>query len=565
MRFCADPELAPECQSKSGAVCFFIKWIAMNINNLFFTVIYLKPKQIFFQIYRRLIKTKINLTVQPQVRALPSKPIFIYKKNCCDIQKSQFTFIGLTHQVTFPQAWNSNSLPKLWLYNLHYFDYIHGAEAEIAKAFLKRWINENPVGVGNGWEAYTLSQRIVNWVKWIVTYDITDQIILNSLYLQVRFLLKNLEYHILGNHLFANAKALIFAGCFFSNKEVSIWLNQGIKIFLTEMKEQIHADGGHFERSPMYHAKMLEDVLDIFNIIKNYQQAIVQIDWQERIHSMLVFLYGVSHADKGISYFNDSVAGVYHELDDLKKYAKDLGFNISLKNQTQYFSDTKFLRLVNDKVTVLADIGGVAPRYLPGHAHAETLAFEMSFLQERILVNTGLTTYDDNQIRFMERGTAAHNTLVVNQTNSSQIWKSFRVAKRANIINQKINVAENFAQATHNGYQKILGSHILHQRIWQLNKNELTIEDEVRGKGIHQIELYFHFHPEVKIEIAKAGQLTIKTKISSLQMIFDEAYETEILEGYYAVSFGVIKPNQVLKLTLRKTLPIKTSQKIIWN
>jgi len=565
MRFREDPELAPKCQSKSGAVCFFIKWITMNINNLFFTIIYLKPKQIFFQVYRRLIKTKISSTLAYQLRTFSSKPIFLYKKNSCDIQTGQFEFIGLTHRVTFPQAWNSNSLPKLWLYNLHYFDYIHCADIETAKAFLKNWINENPLGAGNGWEPYTLSQRIVNWVKWMITYDVTDQAILNSLYLQARFLLKNLEYHILGNHLFANAKALIFAGCLFSGAEARVWLNKGMKIFLAEMKEQIHADGGHFERSPMYHAKMLEDVLDIFNIAKNYQQTIIQIDWQERVHSMLSFLHGVSHADNKVSYFNDSVAGVYHELDDLKKYAEDLGFVIFLKNQSQYFSDTKFLRLVNDKMTMLADIGGVAPRYLPGHAHAETLAFEMSFLQERILVNTGLTTYDNNHTRLRERGTAAHNTLVVDQINSSQVWKSFRVAKRANIVNHKINLAENFAQATHNGYQKILGSHILHQRMWQLNKNELTIEDEVIGQGIHQIDLYFHFHPEVKIEITKMGQLTIKTKADLLQIIFDETCAAEILESYYAVSFGVIKPNQVLKLTLKKMLPIKTKQKIIWN
>jgi hypothetical protein len=37
--------------------------------------------------------------------------------------------------------------------------------------------------------------------------------------MQVRFLRKRLEVHLLGNHLFANAKALVFAGLYFSGDE----------------------------------------------------------------------------------------------------------------------------------------------------------------------------------------------------------------------------------------------------------------------------------------------------------------------------------------------------------
>jgi uncharacterized heparinase superfamily protein len=33
----------------------------------------------------------------------------------------------------------------------------------------------------------------------------------------------------------------------------------------SELPEQVLADGGNFERSPMYHAIFLEDVLDLIN------------------------------------------------------------------------------------------------------------------------------------------------------------------------------------------------------------------------------------------------------------------------------------------------------------
>ena len=82
-----------------------------------------------------------------------------------------------------------------------------------------RWIAENPAPHGNGWEPYPLSLRIVNWIKWLVRQPAGDPAasiaICRSLELQSHVLSQRLENDLLGNHLFENAKALIFAGCFF--------------------------------------------------------------------------------------------------------------------------------------------------------------------------------------------------------------------------------------------------------------------------------------------------------------------------------------------------------------
>ena len=40
--------------------------------------------------------------------------------------------------------------------------------------------------------------------------------------------------------------------------------------YARELPEQILADGGHFELSPMYHALVLEDLLDLVNIARRY-------------------------------------------------------------------------------------------------------------------------------------------------------------------------------------------------------------------------------------------------------------------------------------------------------
>src|SRR5690606_19918961 len=118
-----------------------------------------------------------------------------------------------------PTDWNNPQREKLWLYNLHYFDDLnaYGAESRLEwhRRLIQRWIDENPPGVGNGWEPYPTSLRVVNWIKWdLRTRELGDEAI-NCLGLQLRWLRRRLEYHLMGNHLLANAKALIYGGIYF--------------------------------------------------------------------------------------------------------------------------------------------------------------------------------------------------------------------------------------------------------------------------------------------------------------------------------------------------------------
>ena len=116
------------------------------------------------------------------------------------------------------------------------------------------WVNKNNIGREVGWESYPTSIRIVNWIKWHYLKNDLPKTCLQSLMLQSRWLCKRIEWHILGNHLFTNAKALVFAGLFFSSEESDGWLKKGLKIIDEELNEQVLNDGGNFELSPMYHS-----------------------------------------------------------------------------------------------------------------------------------------------------------------------------------------------------------------------------------------------------------------------------------------------------------------------
>src|SRR5262249_39544867 len=137
-----------------------------------------------------------------------------------------------------------------------------------------RWIEENRVGQGNGWEPYPLSLRIVNWIKWALAGNELGVVAVQSLAVQTHYLVRRLEWHLLGNHLFANAKALIFAGVFFRGSEADSWRSKGLNILARQLPEQLLADGGHFELSPLYHSRIQEDLLDLVNLARTYPNVL---------------------------------------------------------------------------------------------------------------------------------------------------------------------------------------------------------------------------------------------------------------------------------------------------
>ena len=81
----------------------------------------------------------------------------------------------------------------------------------------------------------------------------------------LRFLRGRLEFHLLANHLLENAFALYIGGLI-TNEDV--FIKEGKKLLVRELKEQVLEDGMHYERSPMYHLIILERLLDALNFAK---------------------------------------------------------------------------------------------------------------------------------------------------------------------------------------------------------------------------------------------------------------------------------------------------------
>jgi uncharacterized heparinase superfamily protein len=359
---------------------------------------------------------------------------------------------------------------------------------------------ENPVRQGNGWEPYPLSLRICNWIKWHLSGNLLEKAVLESLALQARYLAQSVEYHLLGNHLFANAKALAFAGAFFEGAAAAEWLASGLQILAAQLPEQVLKDGGHFERSPMYHSLILEDVLDLINLGRAYPGLLP--DWSGVAGRMLGWLPQMMHPDGRIAFFNDTAFGVAPEPARLADYADRL----AIQPDKHPLAESGYIRLENDRAVVLFDAAMIGPDYQPGHAHADTLSFELSVNGSRAIVNSGISTYENNADRHAERSTAAHNTVRVDGQDSSEIWSAFRVARRARPLNVKTD-QQTFAEAAHDGYAR-LKDPVIHVRRLDLSESELRITDTLQAKREHRAEIYFHLYPQSEIKIQLDPKLT---------------------------------------------------------
>jgi uncharacterized heparinase superfamily protein len=462
-------------------------------------------------------------------------------------------------------GWDGPQREKLWRYNQHYFDDLNamGATGRLLwhTTLVGDWVTHNSPGEGNGWEPYPLSLRVVNWVRWALGGADLSEAAVQSLAVQARWLAGRLENHLLGNHLFANAKALVMAGLFFEGPEADAWLAKGLRILAREVPEQLLPDGGHFERSTMYHALALEDMLDLVNAAECFaarlspSQGRQVANWPQRARSLHTWLLAMCHPDCEISLFNDAAFDIAPSVAELDAYARRVLVDLrsTALPPLLHLKESGYVRLKSGLAVAFLDVAPVGPDYLPGHAHADTLSFELSVGAQRVLVNSGTSCYGRSAERSRQRGTAAHNTVVVNGQDSSEVWGGFRVGRRAYPlgldIQQSVDATATEVSCAHNGYARLSGKPI-HHRTWRFDLQGLTVTDRVEGPH-KSAEARFHFHPALQLQTGPGKAEGSATLPDGAVVTWQLAQGQARLEAStWHPRFGHVEPNVCLAVQL---------------
>lgn len=422
-----------------------------------------------------------------------------------------FTAVGETARIDAAIDWNSPAPSKLWLFNVHYLDDLANeriTEADRA-ALLDGWIAANPPARGVGWHPYPTSLRLVNAIKFASRHGDASARWMESIASQAHALDWQVEHQIGANHVLANAKGLVFAGAFLDGPGADRRLARGLRLLDAELAEQFLADGGHYERSPMYHSLALWDLCDLLDLARASGRpdlARRMASWRDLLARGLDWLDAMTHPDGRISFFNDAAFGVAPTLAEVEAYAARVGCE-PLPAATTTFPHVRHLSasgyvvvsLAHDAKAIL-DAAPVGPAHQPGHTHADTLSFELSVHGHRLVVNGGTSTYAVGPERRRQRSTSAHSTVAIDGMNSSDVWKSFRVGRRARPFDVRVEHDDQSVTATasHDGYAWLPGRPI-HTRRWRCAAGKVTVTDTLSGSCDEAIAR-FHLHPEVTVD-----------------------------------------------------------------
>lgn len=512
----------------------------------------------------------------------------------------EFSFIGKSEILPYPIVWNSQNYSRLWQFNLHYFDWIRddlnhlyttGVWSDLGKnrlGLIRDWINNNPLGSMDGWHPYTISLRLINWT-WLIRSvpELQTPILTESMWIQFCYLNHYQETFLRGNHWFENLSSLIIVGLNFNGSQAKKIVQKSIENLNNELSVQILDDGGHFERSPMYHLILLKRLWEVITCL-NSAGWNVPPSYLKGLSAMVSFAERIRLHNGTYPLWNDCAYNISQSLDEVVACAKLVlglspstsisSFNHHLitcgqgkgslekgaapSQSTQLsgmevFLDSGYFLIRLGKAEITFDAALPCPPSLPAHAHSDCLNVDLYWLGKPLIVETGTSQYDGGVIRQQERGTLGHNTLAFAPIGSdlpyeqTQVWGNFRAARKATpkLLDWGSHSSVYWIAATHSGYDWLPASHYRWLGCSQSDGFFLIICDWMESnrslKWLHRL----HLGPEVAVSQQSHGwQLRLGDDNFRLHQLSSNFNTTSKLtpNSWYSPQFGCRFPRSVI-------------------
>ncbi|MBA2460857.1 MAG: heparinase II/III family protein [Actinobacteria bacterium] len=366
-------------------------------------------------------------------------------------------------------------------------------DLEVARRTMEAWMGANPPRPGDAWHPYTTSTRVGNWIAALgLEPSLESTRVRESLWRQLIHVEKNVEDDVLGNHVIRNARALILGGSAFG---AQAFIARGVELLERELPEQVLADGGHYERSPVYHLIVLRDLLEIGAVIDHAEVAAAA----ER---MRLFAAALSRPDGAPALFND---GTLDLAPVLRLPEPPEGLSV--------FPETGYAVLRRGGLWLAFDCGPASPPFLPAHAHADALSFQLWLDGRPIVVDPGMPTYEAGRERNWFRGTTAHSTVAIDG-GQFELWGAFRSGPLPQVELLEASERELAASVVGKGG-------VRHTRRIGLRADALLVHDTLEGKGEHDVVSSLPFAPRVE---APAEPFGLSTATTEARIIAERLY-----------------------------------------
>ena len=471
----------------------------MNLLRLFHTISYLKPSQIFARFYCR---SKFFLIQKFPIAYISIEKLYIKKisdKDFIDfpnkvelLKKIDLSLLSdknsnsdyfsgsisyLGRRVEFGSYENidweldlDERNNPLWVMTLSYLSVIfkmcreNGVDNyDATLAILKSFDFNARISTSGStraiWHPYSSSHRIINLLSSYLclsseersenyeSHLLLREKLLDEAKRNLAYVLLNMEYDLQFNHLLKNLVAIWYAKRFFNNIPISE--RKLIKLTMFSINQNFLTDGGHVERSPMYHNLGVLDLMLLYQVLpvgelKNF----VEKKLETASKASLV----MSHINGDFALYNDSWRGGAPSIMDI--------LEPSPQKESSELLNTGYVKLLDKHQSIIFDVGDPGPSNNLGHAHSDFLAYEITTIDGPLICDFGTPTYSCGDLRYLCRSAAVHNGPKIKGVEPMECWDSFKVGRRPKV--KRIDLGhcgfggEIFAFAgTHDGYSSV--------------------------------------------------------------------------------------------------------------
>jgi len=460
--------------------------------------------------------------------------------------QGRFRFLEEVRALGDPPDWPQARASQLWRYHLHYFEWAWALAAHPDRDWARRayadlwrsWRAATTPGQGDAWSPYVVSLRAWSWC------GVYDRLVAGSpieagwlvdLAAHRRAGRALLELDVGGNHLVKNLKALTGLGVFWGDEPL---VARACRRLARQLAVQVLADGGHFERSPSYHCQVLGDLLDVAGLLAAAGLPPVP-GLEEAVGAMRRWLGVMLMPDGDVPLFNDCTRVGRPRIEALQPVRPE-------PRPLHVLQPSGYAVLRGgDRLHLVADIGPPCPPDLPAHAQADCLSFELAVDGERLVVDSGTSTYAPGPRRAFERSTAAHNTVEVDGADQTEVWGVFRAARLARPILERASAdgGRVTVTAAHDGYRRLPGRP-RHRRTWTVGPESVEIVDEITGRGVHSVRARIHARPGVEVDTSRVGPFALSAPAARIEAV-------EVAER-----FGALRSTHAVVVTQAGELPI---------
>ena len=281
-----------------------------------------------------------------------------------------------------------------------------------------------------------------------------------------------------------------------------------------QLNTHINSDGLHKSVNPCTHAEYINDLYEIKNMCLYFSVEIPKnIEYQ--ITNMLSVLKNLFHKDKTIALFNGSNNANHESIIKINNLHKD----VKPKNLSIVKNGLAVYEL--NKLKIFFDVTKPTSKLLSRNLHTGTFSFEISYDKEKIITNCGSIEKRVGKKPEFLRFSAAHSTIVLNNTNISELVEKKSYKRIPKMISFHIDEnEENITwEGSHDGYKDNFKNIVKRKLIFSKKNLRITGQDSIIStKKQSKNTLYnirFHLTPICQCVLTNNKKsVLIKTKLN---------------------------------------------------